>query len=132
MSFLCAAIACPDCEALAAYVDRGLDRRERTMIERHIAVCRLCLQIVANVIWTVAELEIAGIVDRCRAIAESAEARGNDPWPHGKLAKQIRLTDTSRKHRQLSGVRERQSRRSSTADNETQTLGRVVRSEHFR
>ena len=46
---------CPDCEALAAYVDRGLGKRDRTKLEQHIASCPQCIRLIAGVIRTLVE-----------------------------------------------------------------------------
>lgn len=48
---------CPDCEALAAYVDHGLEKRERTKLEQHIASCATCIAVIAGVIRTLSELK---------------------------------------------------------------------------
>lgn len=48
---------CPDCEALAAYVDHGLEKRERTQLEQHISSCSSCIAVIAGVIRTLAELQ---------------------------------------------------------------------------
>lgn len=50
---------CPDCEALAAYVDHGLGKRDRTKLERHIASCQKCVGLIAGVIRTFVELKAA-------------------------------------------------------------------------
>jgi hypothetical protein len=41
---------CPDCEALAAYIDRGLNAEERTELEEHLAACHECTAIIASVV----------------------------------------------------------------------------------
>ena len=48
---------CPDSETLAAYVDHGLEKRERTQLEQHIASCSICISVIAGVISTLAELQ---------------------------------------------------------------------------
>lgn len=47
---------CPDCEALAAYVDHGLGNWERFRLERHLATCADCLGLIAGVVGVLSEL----------------------------------------------------------------------------
>lgn len=42
--------SCPDAEVLAAWVDRGLDERERAEVTAHVANCDDCRAVVANVL----------------------------------------------------------------------------------
>lgn len=41
--------SCPDSEALAAYIDRGLMKRERFLLEEHLASCHTCIALIAGV-----------------------------------------------------------------------------------
>ena len=45
--------SCPEPEVLAAYVDHGLSLAERANVERHLASCPLCIDMVAGVVRTV-------------------------------------------------------------------------------
>ncbi|MBY0493961.1 MAG: CHAT domain-containing protein [Cyanobacteria bacterium] len=47
---------CPEPEALAAYVDRGLSLSERARVDAHLASCPQCIALVAGVARTVEEL----------------------------------------------------------------------------
>jgi CHAT domain-containing protein len=47
---------CPEPEALAAYVDRGLSLTERAGVDAHLASCSQCVALVAGVARTVEEL----------------------------------------------------------------------------
>ena len=42
--------SCPDSEALAAYIDRGLRKRERLLLEEHLASCPACIALIAGVV----------------------------------------------------------------------------------
>jgi hypothetical protein len=42
--------SCPDPEALAAYIDRGLRKRERFLLEDHLASCPTCIALIAAVV----------------------------------------------------------------------------------
>jgi predicted anti-sigma-YlaC factor YlaD len=39
---------CPNLEQLAAYVEAGLPRLERTLVERHLLECADCREVVAD------------------------------------------------------------------------------------
>lgn len=47
---------CPDCEALAAYIDRGLQKSERIQLEGHVATCSDCIALISSVVRLLAEL----------------------------------------------------------------------------
>lgn len=47
---------CPDCEVLAAYIDKGLGQWERRKVERHLARCADCIALIAAVVRVLAEL----------------------------------------------------------------------------
>lgn len=49
--------SCPDCEALAAYIDHGLKKLERIQVEEHMAACIDCIALVAGAVRVVAELK---------------------------------------------------------------------------
>jgi len=44
--------SCPDPKALAAYIDRGLRKRERFLLEDHPAWCPTCIDLIAAVAST--------------------------------------------------------------------------------
>ena len=46
--------SCPDPEALAAYIDRGLRKRERFLLEEHLASCPTCIALIAGVVRVMA------------------------------------------------------------------------------
>lgn len=60
---------CPDSEILAAYVARRLSLAERARLERHLALCKECISILAAVARTLSEISPL-------ASAEHAAARG--------------------------------------------------------
>jgi tetratricopeptide (TPR) repeat protein len=47
---------CPEPEALAAYVDRGLSLAERARVDHHLASCPQCIALLAGVVRTVADV----------------------------------------------------------------------------
>lgn len=51
--------ACPEPELLAAYIDGQLSPGERTQLERHLAGCAECRDIVSDGVAAVAELPVA-------------------------------------------------------------------------
>jgi CHAT domain-containing protein len=51
---------CPESEILAAYIDRHLSLVERAGVESHLALCPICIAVVAGVTRTLAEVS-AGI-----------------------------------------------------------------------
>jgi anti-sigma factor RsiW len=53
--------SCPDSEALAAYIDRGLMKRERIVLEEHLASCPTCIALIAGVVRVLSAL--MGVAD---------------------------------------------------------------------
>src|SRR5262245_29333627 len=73
--------SCPDPEALAAWLDRGVDAAERAQIEAHLAACEDCRFVVAGV------LETQSAVPEARPVATVAGATSSArvvPFPPRK------------------------------------------------
>lgn len=58
--------SCPDSEALAAYIDRGLMKRERFLLEEHLASCRTCIALIAGVVRVLSALTAVADADGLR------------------------------------------------------------------
>ena len=54
---------CPDSEALAAYIDRGLMKRERLRLEDHLAACPTCIALIAGVVRVLSALTAVADAD---------------------------------------------------------------------
>ena len=55
--------SCPDSEALAAYIDRGLRKRELFLLEEHLASCPNCIALIAGVVHVLSALTAVAYAD---------------------------------------------------------------------
>lgn len=58
--------SCPESEALAAYIDRGLRKRERFLLEEHLASCPTCIALIAGVVRVLTALTAVTDADGLR------------------------------------------------------------------
>jgi hypothetical protein len=80
---------CPSDELLAAFVERGIAAHRRADVERHVAGCPTCLDVVAASLAPVADVDVTRVASGASVWAETPPSR---PWRSWAIAASLLLT----------------------------------------
>lgn len=80
--------ACPDAEQLAALVDLRLHGEDQANVERHVAACPICREVLAETVWLgQADPAVSGI-----DVPTGPLAATDIPWAQSFWSRAMRTT----------------------------------------